>query len=192
MTAAYGNRTEAVGVFADEAGLESAVDGLLENGFDRADISLMASEETVRARLGHAYRSVEEAEDAADVPTMAYVSRDARTEAGAAIVGALFYLPAVAGAAAVVASGGALAAAVAAAAFGGGVGAGIGAILATILQKHHADAIARQLAEGGLLLFVRTRDGAHEETARRILADAGARDVHVHVLPDAPPRPAGG
>ncbi len=49
---------EAVGVFHDTAALEAAIDELSSAGFDRAEISLLADEATVAAKLGHLYDKV--------------------------------------------------------------------------------------------------------------------------------------
>jgi len=44
---------EAVGVFQTAPQLEAAIEELEENGFDRAEISLLASDDAVRQKLGH-------------------------------------------------------------------------------------------------------------------------------------------
>jgi hypothetical protein len=163
--------------------MENAVDELGSNGFDRMDISLLASEHAVTDKLGHAYVSARELEDDPSVPTTAFVSRASLGAAEGAVVGTLIYIPALIGAAAVVASGGAVAAAIAAAAVAGGIGGGIGTLLARLIDRAHANRIEEQLEHGGLLLFVRTRDAAHEARAREILAKHSGRDVHVHTVP---------
>ena len=191
MPTAYMNATEAVAVFQTETALQAAIDALESNGFDRADIGIMASAKTVEARLGHVYRSVKELEEDARVPTTAFVSREERGDAEGALIGGLMYLPAMAGGLAVVASGGAIAAAAAAAVIAAAIGAGIGAALGRILEKRHADAIEAAVARGGLLLFVRTRDGEHERTATEVLTKAGGTDVHIHSVPSFAPAATG-
>ena len=176
--------TEAVAVFDDERALESAVDELETAGFDRAHISLLASEATVQQKLGHRYARAEVAEDDPDAPRAAYVSRNARTEGEAGLVGGLIYVPAVAATAAVVASGGTLAMAIAAAAAMGGAGGLIGAALARLIERRHADRIQEQIEQGGLVLWVRSIDEDHEHRAVEILTRNGGRDVHVHRLAD--------
>jgi len=54
---------EAVGVFHDLERFKDAVDELTSTGFDRADLSLLASQQTVEEKLGHAYRKVGELEE---------------------------------------------------------------------------------------------------------------------------------
>ena len=68
---------EAVGVFHRPEDLQSAIDALLSSGFHRAELSLLASEHAVEAKLGHRYRKVDALADHATVPRAAYVSNEA-------------------------------------------------------------------------------------------------------------------
>jgi hypothetical protein len=174
---------EAVAVFTDEATLQAAIDDLTSAGFDRAEISLVAGAATVEAELGHRYRKVAELEDDPAVPRTFYVSEESIGDAEGALVGGLLYVGAVAAAGAIVATGGTLAAAITAAALAGGTGGLIGAALAKLVGDHHAHYLQEQLDRGGLLLWVRTRDTAHENRAIDILRRHSGHDVHVHDLP---------
>lgn len=174
---------EAVGVFHDRESFLNAVDGLLSGGFDRADLSLLAGEGAVEGKLGHAYDKVQDLEDDADVPRVAFVGDHSLAEGRTGIIGGLAYIGAVAAAGAVVASGGALAATVAAAAVAGGSGGLLGAVAARMLGRERARELKHQLDRGGLLLWVRVRNEACEQRASEILARNGAEDVHVHDLP---------
>ncbi|MEQ8347790.1 MAG: hypothetical protein RIB84_14825 [Sneathiellaceae bacterium] len=189
--AAAGGRgiREAVAVFTREATLQAAIDELLQSGFDRAELSLLASEATVRKTLGHRYARVAELEDEAVVPRTAYVAPESLAGAEGGLVGALLYVGATAAAGAVVASGGTLAAAIVAAVAVGGSGGFIGAILASWLDDRHAQEIEHQLNHGGLLLWVRTTDAEREGRAVEILRRHAGRDVHVHALPRAAASP---
>lgn len=175
---------EAVGVFDNAATLEAAIDELGSSGFDRAEISLLAGADAVEQKLGHRYDKVTDLEDDAEVPTIAYVSAEAVGDAEGAVIGTLLYLGAVTLAGAVVASGGTLMAAVTAAAIGSGAGGMAGIGLSSFIQQHHADYLQEQLDHGGLLLWVRTRDQAHEKRATDILSRHSAHDVHIHGIPD--------
>lgn len=175
-------RTEAVGVFDDAATLQNAIDELLSSGFDRAEISLLSSEQAVEEKLGHAYEKVKELEDDLSVPRTAYISTESRGDAEGGLVGGLVYVGAVAAAGAVVGTGGTLAAAIAAAAMTGGAGAMIGSVLAKLVGDHHAHYLQDQLDHGGLLLWVRTRDQEHERRAAEILSKFSAHDVHTHTI----------
>lgn len=174
---------EAVGVFAEAGTLQEAIDELMSSGFDRAELSLLASEDTVEEKLGHHYEKVRDLEDDSKVPRAAYVSTESIGDAEGGLVGGLMYVGATAAAGAIVATGGTLAAGIAAAALAGGAGGLIGSALAKWVGDHHAHHLQEQLNHGGLLLWVRTWDAGDEKRAVEILARHSGRDVHVHTVP---------
>ena len=174
---------EAVGVFADEATLQDAIDELLSSGFDRADLSLLASEAVVEEKLGSVYEKVADIGDDPGVPRTAYVATESIGAAQGGLMGGLIYVGAVAAAGAVVASGAAVPVAIAGALLGGSAGALIGSVLAEWVGNHHADEIERHIDHGGLLLWVRTWDAGQEKRAAEILSRHSAHDVHIHALP---------
>jgi hypothetical protein len=174
---------EAVGVFDNAETLQAAIDELLSSGFDRADLSLLAGEETVDQKLGHKYQRVAELEDDSGVPRASYVSTESIGDAEGGLIGGLMYVGATAAAGAIVVTGGTLALAISAAAVAGGVGAMVGSILADWLGEHHARHLQEQLDHGGLLLWARTWTPEDEKRARAILSKHTGKDVHVHTLP---------
>jgi hypothetical protein len=174
---------EAVGVFHDRDSFEDAVDDLMSAGFDRSELSLLASEQAVEQKLGHAYQKVQELEDDAGVPRAAFVGNHSLAEARTGIIGGLAYIGAMVATGAVVASGGSVAAVIAAAAIAGGGGGLLGGWAARFLGRDRAKHLQHQLDHGGLLLWVRVRDEAHERRALEILKRCGGEDVHVHELP---------
>ncbi len=171
---------EAVAVFSSAAALQEAADELLISGFDRADLSLLATKEALQDKFAGRYRSVQDLEDETGVPYTAFVGPDSKTEAKAGITGALAYVGAVASAGAVVASGGALLPAVGAAVAAGSAGGAIGSYLAQFIEEKHAGFLEGQIRNGGLLLWVRTSEAELEDKAREILERQGGRDVHFH------------
>lgn len=177
----YGAK-EAVGVFADADALERAVDELELSGFDRAALSVLSADARAKGRVEGLYRPIAEIEDSTDARRGAFVSRNSRTEGEAAAIGAPFYVGGIAGAFAVIATGGALAPAFAAAIAGGAAGAGLGTLLATAIARRHVARVQAQLMQGGLVLWVGVADPATEKRALAILQKTGARDVHVHEL----------
>jgi hypothetical protein len=183
---------EAVGVFHDEASLQTAADELLIAGFDRSHLSLLAGDKTVERELGHKYEKVAEIEDDPAVPYLAYIGSDSRTEAKGAVIGGLAYVGAIGAVGLIVASGGTVAAALIGAAVAGGAGGLIGARLSGVIESHHAHYLQDQLDRGGLLLWVRTVDAEHEKRAVEVLERNSAEDVHVHDLPDLAFEAAGG
>jgi hypothetical protein len=178
---------EAVGIFHDAEVFQAAIDDLLSSGFDRADLSLLASERAVQQKLGHRYRRAAAAAGDLDAPRVAYVSTEAIGDAEGVLVGGLLYVGAVIAAGAVVASGGTLAAALAAAALAGGGGGLFGAVLAERVGRHHAHYLQEQLERGGLLLWVATSSSEHERLALEILGRHAADCVHLQVSPACSP-----
>lgn len=173
---------EAVGVFHATADMESAIQELQESGFDRAEISLLAGEETVRQKLRHKYYDAKSLEDDPKAPRSAFVSTELIGDAEGALIGGLFYVGALASVGAVVASGGAFGAILLAMAAGGGSAVLIGSLLARVVGKHHSDHLQHQLERGGLVVWVRTKDQAHEQRAVGVLKGNKATDVHVHSI----------
>jgi hypothetical protein len=171
---------EVVGVFGSGETLESAVANLEAEGFRREDISVMASREAVAENLEHRFESIEKMEDDPRVPRAAFVAKSDLTAGEVAAVGIPFYIGATVGALAVVASGGALALAVAAAVAGGMTGGGLGGLAAHAIGEKHAKALQAHIAAGGLLLWVRTADRAHEDQAIGVLTASGGEHVHAH------------
>jgi hypothetical protein len=174
---------EAVGVFHDLEAFQDALDELTSAGFDRAALSLLASQGTVEQKLGHAYHRVGELGGDVAVPRAAYADDHSIAEARTGAIGGLAYIGAVAAAGMVVASGGGLAAAIAGAAIAGGGGGLLGSIASRFIGKAHADNLQAQLDKGGLLLWVRTVDAKEEKRALEILRKYGAEDVRIHELP---------
>jgi hypothetical protein len=174
---------EVAGVFRSHDALENAADALLRAGFDRADIDLMASADTVRKKLGAAYVAAEELASAPAAPRRAFVAREDLPLIAGGAAGILTYIGATAAALSIVASGGALAAA-AVAALGGAAGAGgIGALLISrFLGREQAEELEAKLAAGGLVLWVRVRTPEQEEKALRILREHGGEAVRVHEI----------
>jgi len=180
---AYSNTTEAVGVFHSAASLQAAVDDLLTQGFNRMDLSVLASEKAIEAKLHEIYVPARDLEDRVEVPTTAFISVESVGAAMGAVIGALVYVPALIGGAVIVASGGTMAAAMAAAAISGGIGGSVGTVLGGLIGKNHYDKIEEHLVSGGLLLWIRTRDQKHEERALAILKGHDADGVHLHTIP---------
>lgn len=175
---------EAVGFFESETALQETIDDLLSHGFDRAEISVLASVEAIEEKLNSFFDKVSTLEDDPKVPHVAYVAKEDIGNAEGAVIGGLMYVGALIGIIPVVISGGALAAVLMAGAIGGGVGTAIGAIFAGLIGQHHSEYISEQLQHGGLLLWVRTFTVEDEKRAIDILSKHSGKDVHIHGLPD--------
>jgi hypothetical protein len=177
--------TEAVAVFHDVSDLDAAVEELRAAGFEKDDISLLATEQAVNRKLGHRYERVEELEDDPAAPRVAYRTRASLGESEDRLIGSLTYLPAVVAAGTVVASAGVVAAAVTGTAIAGAL---LGTVLSHWLDQSHAEHLQEQLDRGGLLLWVRTPDPETQQRALAILTRHSAHDVHIHRLPGKGPR----
>jgi len=177
---------EAVGVFADAASLQDAIDELLRVGFTTEAVSLLASEEAVEAKLGHKYEKVAELEDDPGAPRRRYVPRETFEDTERAAISALGIVGALGAAGAVVAFGGALGFALIAGGLSGGTWGLLGELLAKFIGAEQAEMVTDQIAHGGLLLWVRCADREQEISAQEILERHSGRDVHVHTLPATP------
>ena len=173
---------EAVGYFRSAGTLQAAIDELMSSGFDRAELSLLASEQAVEEQLGHVYRKVAELEDDPKAARTFYVSDESVGAAEGALIGAPLYVAAGATGGVILASGGTMAAAILGAALAGGAGSLIGVTFAKLFGDRHAGHLKEQLDHGGLLLWVRTRNGTLEARAVDIMRRHSGHDVHVHTL----------
>jgi len=173
---------EASAVFDTSAALQAGVDALLEASFTRDDLSVLGSEEAIRAKFGGKVPDASELAESADTPRGTFVSSDSRSEGLAAAAGIPVYIGG-AGAAAVAALEGATIIVTAGAAIGVGLAAGaLGLYVANRMEKRHSDQIDKHLKHGGLVLWVRTDDKAREVKALKVLRKNGARDIRVHTV----------
>jgi hypothetical protein len=171
---------EVVAIFQSPEDFENAIDELLSSGFDRAELSLLASREAASEKLDHRYRAASEMEDDPSVARAAFVSSAAIGDAKGGLIGGLAYVGATLAAGVVVVGGGALAATIGAAVVAGGAGGLAGSVLARWLGDHHATYLERQIENGGLLLWVRAWTAEDEARATRILGKHSADDIHSH------------
>lgn len=174
---------EMVGLFSDARSTERAIEDLLRNGFEHGDVSLLASERVVREKLGHRLDDTVAAADDPAVPRRGYVGPEASTEGRSALTSMLGYFGAVTALGITFATGGAAVAAVGAALVGGGAGAGLGVGLSRLFDRRTASHFEDQITKGGILVWVRCRDGDSEQRATRLLTEHGAHHVHAHMPP---------
>ncbi|NQV47208.1 MAG: hypothetical protein HQ504_05435 [Rhodospirillaceae bacterium] len=150
---------EIVGLFADRASFEAAINALKDADFGHADLSLLSSHESIDA-------AGKPAEPWADVLTAAV--GELKYEAPLVASGAIFLV------------GGPVAATVA-----GLIGAATGVIAAKevlegVLSTPHTEEFQRALEAGSVILWVRATGRAKEKAATDILTRSGATNVHVH------------
>lgn len=171
---------EAVGVFDSAEALQAAIYDLRMSGFRRDEISLLGEKAAMEKKLGSAYWQARELEDNPEAPRATFVSEEAIGELEGAIIGGFFFLGSAIAMTAMLTPLSTLAASIAAIAVGGGPAAVIGTLLARRVGQQHNDYYERQIRNGGILLWVRTRDKEHEDMAVKILHGHSGRDVHVH------------
>jgi hypothetical protein len=149
---------EVVGLFADRESFDRAFEMLVRRGFDRTDLSVLASHDSL---------------DAAGQPGRTW--RDAML----AIAGELKYEGPLVASGAIFLAGGPIAASIAAV-----IGAAVGGVavkdvLEEVTAKPHTQEFARSLAAGSVILWVRATDTARQSEARAILEANGGANVHV-------------
>lgn len=148
---------EVVGLFADQGPFEDAIKALLGSGFAHADLSVLASHDSLEA---------------------ATTSQPRWQDRLTALVGELRYEGPLVASGAILLAGGATAAwlaGVIAAAVGG---LALKELVGEATATPHTDDFARSLAAGSLILWVRADAPEREAAARRILAAHGASNIH--------------
>ena len=165
---------EAVALFSTETAFLNALDSLQENGFDRADLSVLGG------AISRPFESASMLADDKRAKRGANANPESVVEAEAAAIGIPVYVGALGAFFAVAATGGALALAIPMTLAGGLAGGGLGAIGAHAIEKRHRRAIEQQIDNGGLLLWVRTNTPERVVSALRLLKAAGGQEAHVH------------
>ncbi len=150
---------EVVGLFAERATFEAAIKALSDAGFERSDLSLLSSHESL---------------EAAGAPGKPW--QDVLT----ALVGELKFEAPLVASGAIFLAGGPMAAAVA-----GLIGAATGVIAAKeviegVTSSPHTEDFARSLEAGSVILWVRAATPELEEVATTLLTQSGASNVHIH------------
>jgi hypothetical protein len=156
---------EAVGSFPDREHFRNAVAALLAAGFERADLSVLASHDSLAV--------------AEDVASPKEILRTGLSDE-------IKYIAPLTVAGIIVLSAGPITAAIAALVGAGLGGAALKDFFDDYTAPRHSEDFAAALQAGAALLWVRCGDPDRELTATRILEEAGGRHVHVH---GRPPRP---
>jgi hypothetical protein len=172
-----GTIREAVAVFDGSEQLESAVSELQSSGVDRSELSLLAHPSLVE-HLPNDLRQA--AEDPATRREPVVSDTDLRQ--GRVLATSLAAtIAAFAAAGFTVATGGIGAGVAAAAVAAGGVGAA-STLFGRKLADDQTSFLDEQLARGGVVLWVRTRDATSEQTVLEVLRRHSAH-VYIHDLP---------
>lgn len=159
INASVNASSEVVGLFAGREAFEAAVNALLAAGFERTDLSVLGSHESI---------------DAAGRPGKPW--KDVLT----ALVGEIKYEVPLVASGAIVLAGGATAALIGAligAAVGGAV---VKDVIEEVTSTPDTEDFARAVEAGSVILWVRAPDQRLERAAIDILQRNGATNVHVH------------
>ena len=148
---------EVVGLFADQGPFEAAIKALLGSGFEHAELSVLASHESLEA---------------------ASTTQPRWQDRLTALVGELRYEGPLVASGAILLAGGATAAWLAGVIAATVGGLALKELLGEATATPHTDHFARSLAAGSLILWVRADTPEREEAARRILAAHGASNIH--------------
>lgn len=151
---------EVVALFSTRAGFNRAVDAVLAAGFDRADLSVLASHASL---------------DAADP------KGKPRDEALTGLVGELKYAFPLTTAGLIAIVGGPIEAALAALVAAGVGGAAIKDYLDELTSHPKPDEFTRALEAGGVILWVRVTTPEQEREASALLDREGGGNVHLSV-----------
>jgi hypothetical protein len=151
---------EAVASFPDREHFRNAVSALLAAGFERSDLSVLASHDSLAV-----------ADETTGTP---------KEVLRAGLSDEIKYIAPLTVAGIIVLSGGPIALTVAALVGAGLGGAALKELFEDYIAARHSDDFAAALKAGAALLWVRCRDPDTELAATRILDEAGGRHVHVH------------
>lgn len=159
-SATAGRIREVVGLFRDRPTFEAAVAALLAGGFERSELSVLASHESL---------------DAAGKPGKPW--RDVLT----ALVGEVKYEGPLVASGLIFLAGGPVAATLAAVAGATVGGMAAKEFLEEVTVQPHTEDFARSLEAGGVILWVRADSDEQCQRAGDILAVNGGHNVHVSV-----------
>jgi hypothetical protein len=151
---------EAIASFPDREHFRRAVSELLAAGFERSDLSVLASHDSLAV--------AEAANDSGKGILSAGLSAEIKYVAPLTVAGII------------VLSGGPIAIALAALVGAGLGGAALKELFDDYTASRHSEDFAAALKAGAALLWVRCEDPDRELVATRILEEAGGHHVHVH------------
>ncbi|MBO31537.1 MAG: hypothetical protein CMM74_00965 [Rhodospirillaceae bacterium] len=155
----FDKRPEIVGLFADQTHLDGAVNALLAAGFDRTDISLLSSHDSLDTIEG---------------------SESAWKDAVTALVGEYKVLGPLAVSGGIFLAGGPVAGAISALIGAAVSGLAAKEVMAEVLARPHAEHYTRALEAGSIILWVRVGAREQENAARDILATNGGKNIHIN------------
>jgi len=168
---------QVVATFSEVGHFEDGADAVRALGFSRAQISLVASHDAVKAKFGDRLNRTADKFDDSAIPQEIYTDRETVKAGRVMAIGLPAYIGGAGAGLAIVATGGALAIAAGVATVGAAAGAGIGTLLAHAVSQHHIHFLEKQLKLGKLLLTVDLDGSGREGLVIEALRRSGAEDV---------------
>jgi len=173
MTAATTTRTttlrEVVGTFADRSHFEAAVAGLIEDGFDKGRLSVLASHDSLDAAQGVGGRKWK--------------------DGLVALVGELKFEGPLVAAGLIALAAGPIGSVIAGLVAAGVGGVAVKELLDEVSAIPGSGDFARALAAGSIILWVSVESGAEETKAKALLSAAGGGNVHIFERAHLTPHP---
>jgi len=180
----YNTIREAVGVFDNYDSMHQAVNDLEINGFERRQISVLGSQKALEESFGSKDVKTELLADNPNVPRGTDIKKEELGIGQGVLVSGGIVVGVVGS---ILLSGGIAAPGLVTTMIAGGMGGTVvGGVLAKLLGDKYAEFFGRQIANGGLLLWVQTPSIDDELRAQKILDKNGAHNVHIHTVPVAP------
>ncbi|RDD60149.1 hypothetical protein [Ferruginivarius sediminum] len=158
----HAHTIEVVGWFEDRRTFADAVKALLSHGFERSDLSVLDTHESLSA---------------ADSP------REAFKETVSGMIQEINYIGPIAAAGFIAVATGPIGALISGAVAAGLTGYAVSDILHEVRATPQTEAFARAAEHGAILLWVRAETPETQEKAVTSLQDHGAKDVHTHERP---------
>lgn len=172
---------EVVGVVHDRVALEELEECLMESGFDRGEIDIMANDGAVDGTVTRASVREGTAPEAIDSERHEVLTHDDHTGAHVLAYGTLISIGGMVAAIPMFAVGAAPVAIAASVVAGGAIGGGIGRFVRNRIIGHSSvRELEDHLYEEGIAVMVRVRDPLEESKARMVMNDCGADRIHSH------------
>lgn len=162
MTATNSNTAaprEVVGTFSDREHFQAAIDRLIAAGFDRTDLSVLSSHESIEVAVGH--------------------DRKSWKDSLITLVGELKYEGPLVAAGLIALAAGPVGATIAGLIAAGVGGVAVKELLDEVAALPDSQEFANALAEGHVIMWVAVKDDAQQQRAVQILRDTTAQNVHV-------------
>lgn len=177
------NVREVTGIFHSQSAMGAAASDLLQAGFDRADVDVLATLDEIYEKLGPAYVASEELADVPKAPRRPLIGPEDITLVTAIVAGVLAFAAAILAVFRTLASGGTPLFAGIAALVVGVLAGGVGIIvMARLFKVKREKAFEPLMSARGLILWVRVRSPEEDDTAQRILSDHGAKAIRTHEI----------